>query len=89
VGQAKPQLDLDTAIGGRIRDLRKAAKIRPAEAAAKMNLSISDYELSERGMRRFRATELFNIAQCLGVGMSDIFGVVDQSGSVQREIRPR
>jgi transcriptional regulator with XRE-family HTH domain len=89
VGLAKPKTSLDVIIGRRVRDLRKSAKVRPAEVAADMDLSISDYEQAERGLRRFRAIELFSIAQRLGVEMSDIFGAVEKSGSVRNEARVR
>lgn len=65
-------LGLDAAVGRRVRDLRMAANKPKADVAARSQMSLTDYAMSERGERRFRAVELFGIAKCLDVRMKDI-----------------
>lgn len=69
---SKEILEMDTAVGRRVRDLRVAANKPKADVAAHSQMSLTDYALSERGERRFRAVELFGIAKCLDVRMKDI-----------------
>lgn len=69
---SKNCLSVDQIIGCRVRDLRTAANKLTADVAAYARMSVVDYARAEKGERRFRAIELFGIAQCLGIRMRDI-----------------
>ena len=66
----------DALIGQRIRLLRHASGISAQEMARISGMEISDYASCEIGEARYSATELFEIARGLKVGLSDIFGVL-------------
>jgi transcriptional regulator with XRE-family HTH domain len=68
--------DIDTAIGGRIRSLRTAAKLTADQVAHSASMSLEDYEAGERGERRFNGLELYYIAQRLRVELKDIVSVL-------------
>ena len=59
-------------IAMRIRDLRDIAGLTAAEVAAKTGIELSEYEGYESGTRDFSFSHLFNIAQALGVDISDL-----------------
>ena len=56
----------------RIRDLRDIAGLTAAQVAEKTGISVSEYEAYETGMRDFSFSHLFNIAEALGVDISDL-----------------
>jgi transcriptional regulator with XRE-family HTH domain len=68
----KRAMNVDLAIGGRIRAIRISCKVSADELAKAAKMSLSDYSVAERGKRRFRALELFDIAKTLDVELSDI-----------------
>ena len=56
----------------RIRDLRDIAGLTTAQVAAKTGISPDEYEAYETGTRDFSFSHLFNIAEALGVDISDL-----------------
>ena len=61
--------DIDIQIGERVRVLRLIKSVEITTAATACNLSPGDYEASEDGQRRFRASELYTLTQVLGVSV--------------------
>lgn len=59
-------------IAMRIRDLRDIAGLSAAQVADKTGISLSEYEAYETGTRDFSFSHLFNIAEALGVDISDL-----------------
>lgn len=59
-------------IAFRIRDLRDIAGLTAAQVAAKTGISLEEYEAYETGTRDFSFSHLFNIAEALGVDISDL-----------------
>ena len=56
----------------RIRDLRDIAGLSTQEGAARTGISLEEYEAYETGTRDFSFSHLFNIAEALGVDISDL-----------------
>ncbi|MDD3411472.1 MAG: XRE family transcriptional regulator [Eubacteriales bacterium] len=65
----KQQIQL---IALRIRELRDIAGLTAAEVAQRTGISIEEYEAYETGTRDFSFSHLFNIAEALGVDISDL-----------------
>lgn len=59
-------------IAMRIRDLRDIAGLTSAQVAQKTGISLEEYEAYETGTRDFSFSHLFNIADALGVDISDL-----------------
>ena len=59
-------------IAMRIRDLRDIAGLTSAQVARKTGISLEEYEAYETGTRDFSFSHLFNIADALGVDISDL-----------------
>lgn len=59
-------------IAFRIRDLRDIAGFTAAQMAEKTGISLEEYEAYETGTRDFSFSHLFNIAEALGVDISDL-----------------
>jgi transcriptional regulator with XRE-family HTH domain len=58
----------------RIRDLRDIAGLTARQVAEKTGISPEEYEAYETGTRDFSFSHLFNIAEALGVDISDCSG---------------
>ena len=59
-----PEQNVDEILGERIREkLRTASHLSIDEVAKSAKMSASDYEMGERGKRRFSAIEAFDIAR--------------------------
>ena len=56
----------------RIRDLRDIADLSAAEVARRAGIEQEEYEAYETGTRDFSFSHLFNIAEVLGVDISDL-----------------
>ena len=56
----------------RIKDLRDIAGLTTAEVADKTGITLAEYEAYETGTRDFSFSHLFNIAEALGVDISDL-----------------
>ncbi len=56
----------------RIKDLRDIAGLTPDEVAQKTGIDLEEYEAYETGTRDFSFSHLFNIAEALGVDISDL-----------------
>lgn len=56
----------------RIRDLRDISGMTPEQAAEKSNVPLEDYLAYETGEKDFSFSHLFNIAEALGVDISDL-----------------
>ncbi len=56
----------------RIKDLRDIAGLTTAQVAEKTGISLAEYEAYETGTRDFSFSHLFNIAEALGVDISDL-----------------
>ena len=56
----------------RIRDLRDIAGLTTRDVAEKTGISLEEYEAYETGTRDFSFSHLFNIAEALGVDISDL-----------------
>ena len=61
------------AIGGRIRALRRAAKLSQEELAARAGLDRAYYGRIERGERNVAALNLMKIAEVLKVEVGEVF----------------
>ena len=59
-------------IAMRIKDLRDIAGLSPQEVAEKTDIDLREYEAYETGTRDFSFSHLFNIAEVLGVDISDL-----------------
>ena len=59
-------------IAFRIRDLRDIAGFTTTQMAEKTGISLDEYEAYETGTRDFSFSHLFNIAEALGVDISDL-----------------
>ncbi len=69
MGENKEQLRL---IALRIQDLRDIAGLSAAETAQRAGIDPAEYEAYETGTRDFSFSHLFNIAEVLGVDISDL-----------------
>ncbi|HNW86977.1 MAG TPA: cupin domain-containing protein [Candidatus Limiplasma sp.] len=56
----------------RIRDLRDIAGLTTQQVADQTGISLEEYEAYETGTRDFSFSHLFNIAEALGVDISDL-----------------
>ena len=56
----------------RIKDLRDIAGLSAREVAEKTDIDLAEYEAYETGTRDFSFSHLFNIAEVLGVDISDL-----------------
>jgi transcriptional regulator with XRE-family HTH domain len=56
----------------RIKDLRDIAGLTAQQVADKTGISLEEYEAYENGTRDFSFSHLFNIAEALGVDISDL-----------------
>lgn len=56
----------------RIRDLRDIAGLTAEQVALKTGIDLAEYEAYETGTRDFSFSHLFNIAEALGVDISDL-----------------
>ena len=56
----------------RIRDLRDIAGLSAEQVAETTGISLAEYEAYETGTRDFSFSHLFNIAEALGVDISDL-----------------
>jgi len=59
-------------IAARIKDLRDIAGLSAREVAEKTDIDLAEYEAYETGSRDFSFSHLFNIAEALGVDISDL-----------------
>lgn len=59
-------------IAFRIRDLRDIAGLSTAQVAEKTGIPLAEYEAYETGTSDFSFSHLFNIAEALGVDISDL-----------------
>ena len=59
-------------IAMRIRDLREITGLSAQEVAGKTGIDPAEYEAYETGTRDFSFSHLFNIAEALGVDISDL-----------------
>ncbi len=59
-------------IAMRIRDLREIASLTPEDVAQKTGITPEEYRAYESGARDFSFSHLFNIAEVLGVDISDL-----------------
>ncbi|MCL1854424.1 MAG: XRE family transcriptional regulator [Clostridia bacterium] len=59
-------------IAMRIKDLRDIAGMSAQEVAEKTDIDLAEYEAYETGARDFSFSHLFNIAEALGVDISDL-----------------
>lgn len=59
-------------IAMRIRDLREIASLTPEDVAQKAGIPPEEYRAYETGTRDFSFSHLFNIAEVLGVDISDL-----------------
>jgi transcriptional regulator with XRE-family HTH domain len=87
---AEPAVDL--AVGGRIRDLRRARQMSLETVAARADLSIGFISQIERGLSSPSLRVLATLADVLGVGIAALFGATSNddgaSGSVvTREVQ--
>ncbi|MEF9879597.1 MAG: cupin domain-containing protein [Clostridia bacterium] len=56
----------------RIRDLRDISGLSTKDVASRTGIDLSEYEAYETGTRDFSFSHLFNIAEVLGVDISDL-----------------
>lgn len=59
-------------IAMRIEDLRQISGLTQEEVAQQTGIALSDYQAYEAGQRDFSFSHLFNIAEALGVDISDL-----------------
>jgi len=59
-------------IAMRIKDLRDIAGLSAREVAERTDIDLAEYEAYETGTRDFSFSHLFNIAEALGVDISDL-----------------
>lgn len=59
-------------IAQRIRELRDISGLEAAQVAEKTGIDLDEYEAYETGTRDFSFSHLFNIAEALGVDISDL-----------------
>ena len=59
-------------IAMRIRDLREILSLTPEDVAERSQVPLEDYLLYESGEKDFSFSHLFNIAETLGVDISDL-----------------
>lgn len=59
-------------IAQRIRELRDISGLETAQVAEKTGIDLDEYEAYETGTRDFSFSHLFNIAEALGVDISDL-----------------
>ena len=71
-----PEQSIDEILGERIRELRTASHLSIDDVSKSAKMSASDYEMGERGKRRFSAIEAFDIARTLGVELSELLSVL-------------
>lgn len=58
---------IDIAIGSAVRDVRRVAGLASSRCAARLSLPEEAYAAREDGRERFRARELFELAQMMQV----------------------
>lgn len=67
-------VDLDKAIGERLRALREARGLTQAALAARCGLSFQQIQKYERGINRISASRLYAFAAALGVDVATFLG---------------
>ncbi|CCB65068.1 helix-turn-helix domain-containing protein [Hyphomicrobium sp. MC1] len=78
IDQRKRNIEIDQAIGNRIRAIRISNGKTQDDLANAADMTLADYSRSEAGERRFNAVELFAISQALGVGLADIVSALER-----------
>jgi transcriptional regulator with XRE-family HTH domain len=73
---------VDVFVGQRIRALRIEQGLSQSAVAAKLGLTFQQLQKYEKGTNRVSASELFQIAEVLGVAVADLFDGV--AGFLQR-----
>jgi len=71
-----PEQNVDEILGERIRELRTSSHLSIDEVAKSAKMSASDYEMGERGKRRFSAIEAFDIARTLGIELAELLSAL-------------
>jgi transcriptional regulator with XRE-family HTH domain len=72
-----PRMNIDGVIGHRVMQLRMNANLSMFEAARIAHVPLAIYAAGERGEYRFRAEQLFNIANVLDVKLKDIMSALE------------
>jgi transcriptional regulator with XRE-family HTH domain len=70
---------IDTAVGERIRQLRKERQITQSELAAAIGLTFQQVQKYEKARNRISAGKLVDIANALGVEVIELFEGLDQA----------
>ena len=73
----RPQMNVDGLIGHRVMQLRTSAKLSMPDAARIAHIPLEIYAAGERGEYRFRAEQLFDIANALDVKLQDIMSALE------------
>jgi transcriptional regulator with XRE-family HTH domain len=81
---AKSPDDTDVQVGQRIRILRLEAKVAQTELAEQLGVTFQQVQKYEKGVNRVGAGRLTKIADALGVPVSRLLGLDEESG-VTRE----
>jgi transcriptional regulator with XRE-family HTH domain len=68
-------IDLPTAVGRRVRELRKKARISQEELAGRANLHRNYVGSVERGERDIGIRAVGQLAQALGISLADFFSI--------------
>lgn len=72
-GKARSANKLDRHIGARIRELRLSEDVTQEKLAAALGITFQQVQKYELGKNRVAASRLYEIAQALGVGVSDFY----------------
>jgi transcriptional regulator with XRE-family HTH domain len=76
---AKSPDDIDVQVGQRIRILRLEAKVSQTELAEQLGVTFQQVQKYEKGVNRVGAGRLTKIANALGVPISRLLGIDEES----------
>lgn len=75
--RAKSAHGVDTHVGRRVRELRKALRLSQQDLARHLDLTFQQVQKYERGLNRISASKLYEIAQVLRVPVAYFFDGYD------------
>ena len=67
---------IDIHVGKRVRTIRVSQDLGMEETAQRLGISVACYRKSERGERRFKASELSDLSRTLRVNVAIFFGAL-------------
>ena len=72
-----PRSDIDRFIGQKVKWFRRGKHMMAEVLALKIGMDLDAYKASERGVRRFTSSELYQLSVALSVGLTDFYPSIE------------